>query len=535
MSNLPRNVGMDVPQGKLNSLSFASMKGAIASDLALLAEKTKTIRSYEYTPDLPEMARKNGLTLIQGAFISPDIERNKKEIQYLIDSANANPDVVKRVIVGNELLLRYFFNVDQVIGMIRTVKKAVKQPVSYADVSSVYLKYPQLINEVDFVTIHILPYWEDDPVAIEKAPEHIIDIYQQIRKKVDSVAPDKPILIGETGWPGAGRQRGRAMPSVVNEAIFTRSLVELAAKNGFDYNLIEAFNQPWKHEFEGVVGANWGLFSDDRKAVFPLTGKVYENPEWHMELFAATGLFLLIELCFYQQIDKLAQLGIVLLSIFLVFGQLLSALLVSEARWLLIISFTGWQFCYAGIVILLSAAMTVLLLQRAFALLTNTSTGKGAWLYRLYIIAVGFALYETFWLSFDGRYLNFPYPAVYIPVIGMMYLMIVHFMMSKRHFSVSIFTLNNLTDHSTENARYDNFLNYFGYFLVVMILVLLVGETYSFTQGGDLVLAYPDRGGRIWRSFGLTISNGQLLKWISSLIVLAIPLLASGYIKKVRV
>jgi exo-beta-1,3-glucanase (GH17 family) len=526
---------MDVPQGKLNSLSFASMKGAIAPDLALLADKTKTIRSYEYIPDLPEMARKNGLTLIQGAFISPDIEKNKKEIQYLIDSANANPDVVKRVIVGNEILLRYFFNVDQVIDMIRTVKKAVKQPVSYADVWSIYLKYPQLINEVDFVTIHILPYWEDDPVAIEKAPEHIIDIYQQIRKKVDSVAPDKPILIGETGWPGAGRQRGRAMPSIVNEAIFTRSLVELAAKNGFDYNLIEAFNQPWKHEFEGVVGANWGLFSDDRKAVFPLTGKVYENPEWHMELFAATGLFLLIALSFYQQINKLAQLDVVLLSVFLGFGQLLSALLVSEAHWLLIISFTGWQFCYAGIVILLSAAMTVLLLQRAYALLTNSSTGEGAWLYRLYIIVVGFALYETFWLSFDGRYLNFPYPAVYIPVIGMMYVMAVHFMMSKRHFSVSIFTLNNLTDHSTENTRYDNFLKFSGYFLVVMILALLVGETYSFMQGGDLILAYPDPGSRIWHSFGLTISNGQLLKWISSLIVLAIPLLASGNNKEFQV
>ena len=75
--------------------------------------------------------------------------------------------MVKRVIVGNEVLLRGEMDVDRLIGYIREVKRAVKQPVSYADVWSMYMKYPKLINEVDFITIHILPYWEDEPILVQ--------------------------------------------------------------------------------------------------------------------------------------------------------------------------------------------------------------------------------------------------------------------------------------------------------------------------------------------------------------------------------
>lgn len=59
----------------------------------------------------------------------------------------------------------------------------MKQPVSYADVWSMYMKYPQLIKEVDFITIHILPYWEDEPISVMDAPAHIERIYKQVQKK----------------------------------------------------------------------------------------------------------------------------------------------------------------------------------------------------------------------------------------------------------------------------------------------------------------------------------------------------------------
>jgi exo-beta-1,3-glucanase (GH17 family) len=216
-SNQPQDAGVDVPSGKLMSLSFAPFREGfsplekkyplaehVEEDLRLLADKTETIRTYSSLGGMeptPELSRKYGLKMIQGAWIGGVHKESKKEIDALIQSANANPDVVKRVIVGNEVLLRGELEVDQLIEYIREVKKAVKQPVSYADVWSMYMKHPKLFAEVDFITIHILPYWEDEPIAVENAPEHLEKIVKQVEDEARGVAPGKPILIGESGWP----------------------------------------------------------------------------------------------------------------------------------------------------------------------------------------------------------------------------------------------------------------------------------------------------------------------------------------------
>lgn len=542
LSNLPHDIGNDVPHGKLNSLSFAPYHDGqspfeanfptaaqIDADLALLADKTYNIRTYASSesemPSIPALAQKHGLTLTQGAWLGRTDKDNQQEISSLIHAANTYPDVVKRVIVGNEVLLRKDLKVDELIKYIRAVKKAVKQPVSYADVWSIYMQYPELIDEVDFVTIHILPYWEDDPVTIEQAPEHIVNIY----KKIQAKAAGKTILIGESGWPSAGRQRGLAVPSVVNEARFIRELIQLANKNHFDYNIVEAVNQSWKSDLEGVVGANWGLFSSDRTEVFPLTGKVYESPRWLVRLSVTTGLFILVTLCFWRQIKELAALHPAKVSGFLVFEQLLSALLVYETNWLWATSFNGWQRVYAVTAILLSTAMAGLLLYRTYKLLTQSITvNSGAWLHAFYMIFVGFALYKTYGMVLDGRYTSFPYPTTCIPVIGMIYLIAVNYFMSDRRFSLRLFSLNELIGHNAVHQRQDKVL---GYLLLIIGVALLVGETYAYTQGGDLVLAYPESSDLIWRAFMLTVSNGQLMKWFLSLIILAIPLMANGYVK----
>jgi hypothetical protein len=153
----------------------------------------------------------------------------------------------------------------------------------------------------------------------------------------------------------------------------------------------------------------------------------------------------------------------------------------------------------------------------------------GAWLYALYMIFVGFALYKTYGMALDGRYTSFHYPTTYIPVIGMIYLMAVSYFMSDCRFSLRLFSLNELVGNSAIHQRQDKIL---GYLLLIIGVALLVGETYAYTQGGDLVLAYPESSNLIRRAFMLTVSNEQLIKWLLSLIVLAIPLLANGYVKQ---
>nr|GFD52872.1 hypothetical protein [Tanacetum cinerariifolium] len=100
-------------------------------------------------------------------------------------------------IVGNEALLRKEVTGAQLAKLIRQVKAKVKQPVTYADVWEYWLQYPEVAPAVDFLTIHLLPYWEDDPKGIEDALAHVA----QIRQTFGSKFAPKDILIGETGWP----------------------------------------------------------------------------------------------------------------------------------------------------------------------------------------------------------------------------------------------------------------------------------------------------------------------------------------------
>ncbi|MBW4968458.1 hypothetical protein KZZ04_19190, partial [Pseudoalteromonas sp. CR1] len=91
--------------------------------------------------------------------VSSDPVATEKEIDELIAAANANPDVVTAVIVGNEALLRKEVTAKQLVTLIHKVKSQIKQPVTYADVWEFWLQHPEIAPAVDFLTIHLLPYW----------------------------------------------------------------------------------------------------------------------------------------------------------------------------------------------------------------------------------------------------------------------------------------------------------------------------------------------------------------------------------------
>ena len=65
------------------------------SDLALLATRFKCVRTYSMTglEAIPELARKHGLKLMLGAWVSSNPLDTEIEIKALIQAANANPDV----------------------------------------------------------------------------------------------------------------------------------------------------------------------------------------------------------------------------------------------------------------------------------------------------------------------------------------------------------------------------------------------------------------------------------------------------------
>ncbi len=532
LTNRPQAAGVDVPSGKLMSLSFAPFREGfspleevfplaehIDEDLRLLADKTHSIRTYSSLGGMqptPELARKYGLSMIQGGWLGYGIRDNKKEIEALIQSANAHPDVVKRVIVGNEVLLRGEMDVDKLIGYIREVKRAVKQPVSYADVWSKYMQYPQLIKEVDFITIHILPYWEDEPISVEHASEHLEKIVKQVEDEARGIAPGKPILIGESGWPSAGRQRGLAIPGVVNEAKFIRGMIQVANRHGFDYNIVEAFNQPWKSNLEGVVGANWGLLSADRKPVFPLTGPVTENPNWTLHFALASVLWLLIVAVYFKKIAGLSPLRVL---VFLTLSQVLSVCLVTLADFLWYTSYSTLQRSYTGLMVVANALLGGLLIQRYQQILADLpgTNHLAGWLRSAYLFFIALALYKTYGLAVSGRYLSFPLEQFAIPAIGIIGLIVCLWLRQGR--LSGQFGLDQLLGWPIPRRRE----RLIAYGLALGIVIMVLGETKAFMDGGDFILAHPGFSQGLPFALSYTLHNQQLLTWLACLFILALP------------
>ena len=528
--NQPQDAGIDVPSGKLRSLSFAPFREGysplekkypiaehVEEDIRLLADKTETIRTYsslggmEPTPDL---ARRYGLKMLQGAWISDTARNNRLEVDALIQSANANPDVVKRVIVGNEVLLRGELDVDKLIMYIREVKKAVKQPVSYADVWSMYMKHPQLFAEVDFITIHILPYWEDEPIAVDNATEHLEKIVRQVENEARGIAPGKPILIGESGWPSAGRQRGLAIPSVINEAKFIRGMIQVAEHHGFDYNIVEAFNQPWKSNLEGVVGANWGLLSADRQPVFPLTGPVQEHADWLKAFMVASALLLLLVGVFWADLKQLSGLQQVF---WLVWAQWFSADLVHLASFEWYTSYTVLQRGYTLVLVTANIALAYLVLVRLLDGFLDRSSKTTALLFKTYRFFVLLAVYKTLMLGIRGRYLSFPVEQFLIPAFGIVAMSLAGSWVNRRCV-FSFFAIAGTWE------RYDG---RWAVAIFTAILVLILGETYAFMDGRDFILAHPGFIEGLPVALKYTLSNQQLVNWIMCLLALALPFWAN--------
>ena len=290
------------PAAKLDCVSYAPFRDSqtpfmsglvvtpeqIAADLVQLAKVSKCVRTYSIDNGLdkvPELASRVGLKVILGVWIGRDRAKNALLIDEAISLIRNFPGVITALMVGSEVLLRGDMTASDLRQIIRSVKARINIPVSYADVWEFWQRYREVGDDVDFVTIHILPYWEDFPVRAEDAAAHVDDI----RKQMAIAFPGKEILIGETGWPSRGRMRDVALPSPVNQARFVFDVLDRARRENFRVNLFEAYDEPWKRQWEGTVGGYWGLFDRGHgNPTYPSAIAISNHPLWKLEL--ASGM-----------------------------------------------------------------------------------------------------------------------------------------------------------------------------------------------------------------------------------------------------
>jgi exo-beta-1,3-glucanase (GH17 family) len=288
--------------GRLDCVSYAPFRGdqnplgpgtvveprQIEEDLAQLKPLTSCIRTYSIDHGLdkiPEIAKRHGMKVLHGLWLSSLPELNRRQIATTIELANKFPDVIEAIIVGNEVLLRGEMSAPELARTIREVKAKVPMRVTYADVWEFWLRHRDVAAAVDFITVHILPYWEDHPIPVDQAARHV----SLIRNQVVAAFPDKEIFLGEFGWPSAGRMREGALPSPVNAARVLQEVVAQGKRENYRVNLIEAYDQPWKRKLEGTVGGYWGLYDAyQRKAKFEWGASVSNHPNWRWQ--AAGGI-----------------------------------------------------------------------------------------------------------------------------------------------------------------------------------------------------------------------------------------------------
>jgi len=320
--------------GKIGGLAYAPyqrdqspLRGIYPSvdeidrDLKQLSQYTDHIRTYSAleNPIIPELARNYGLKVLAGAYLDNRQQRNEDELQALIESARRN-DNVDRLMVGNETLYRADMGVGQLIGYIDRVRAQTRKPVSTAEPWHVWLKYPQLAKHVDFITVHLLPYWEGYPRRDAIGLQVLMRYYQ-----LQSAFPGKHIVIGEVGWPSSGDRIKGATASVADQALFIRQWLNVAAERQFDYYIEESYDQPYKESFEGRVGAYWGLFDARRDPKFSLSEPVTEDPNWPWKAAISSLIALLPMFWFARHFIRFKFMGLVFFCILI---QLSASLMV---------------------------------------------------------------------------------------------------------------------------------------------------------------------------------------------------------------
>lgn len=246
--------------------------------------------------------------------------RNAIEIKEAVRLANAYPDIVKIIAVGNEAMVKwatsYYVQPNVILKWVTHLQELKKKNklskdlwitcsddfASWGGAEESYKTkdLEALINAVDYVSMHTYPYhnshynphfWKTPPTdqtlseiekvnaAMKRSVAFAQMQYNTVKNYVKSINPSKPVHIGETGWASSsdgfyGNEGSRASDEY-KQALYYNAMREWTNKEGISCFYFEAFDEPWK-DSENVLGSenHFGLFTVDGKAKYALWSSV---------------------------------------------------------------------------------------------------------------------------------------------------------------------------------------------------------------------------------------------------------------------
>jgi exo-beta-1,3-glucanase (GH17 family) len=237
----------------------------VRQDMPVLKLVANGIRTYgcQHLETVVTATHEISLPLTLGVWLSGNPVEDSAEIDCAVGQAQANPHI-NSIVAGNESILSGRLTVTQVCSYTVDLRERTGLPITAGEPWHIWVDHPDLAACVDYLLVHIHPYWECQ--SIENAAAFVQDKYQQVGAQY----PDKAVVIGETGWPTAGTGREeycgpKPTPSPEQQSQFAADFLEWARQDGVDFYSFEAFDEPWKCAGERPeVECHWGIYDSDR-------------------------------------------------------------------------------------------------------------------------------------------------------------------------------------------------------------------------------------------------------------------------------
>jgi exo-beta-1,3-glucanase (GH17 family) len=228
----------------------------IRERLAIIEPHVRWIRSFSCTEGnelIPAIAKEHGLKTMVGAWLGDDVEKNELEIENAIEIAKAgHADILG---VGNEVLLRGDLTEDSLIACIERVKQAAPDVVvGYVDAYFEFVDHPRIADACDVILANCYPFWEGCPA------DHSLLYMKEMYRRAVGAAKGKKVIISETGWPNLGTAVKGAVPTLDNAMKYLLNTYQWAEEDGIEIFYFAAFDESWKVDAEGDVGAYWGIW-----------------------------------------------------------------------------------------------------------------------------------------------------------------------------------------------------------------------------------------------------------------------------------
>ncbi|HEY5650697.1 MAG TPA: glycosyl hydrolase family 17 protein [Acidimicrobiia bacterium] len=231
----------------------------IRERLSIVRPHVDWVRSFSTTEGnelIASVATEYGMQTMVGAWIGTDLAKNEAELDNAIEIAAAGHAGI--VAVGNEVLLRGDLSEDQLVEYIERVKAAVPGvDVGYVDAYFKFVDHPRVTALCDVILANCYPFWEGCPA------EHALLYMKEMYRTAARAANGKKVIISETGWPNMGTPEEGAVPSLESAMKYFIDAYRWAEQDGIEIFYFSAFDETWKIDAEGDVGAYWGLWDRD--------------------------------------------------------------------------------------------------------------------------------------------------------------------------------------------------------------------------------------------------------------------------------